>query len=201
MIGSSRFGWYKIGRSKSPITRVNDLGILLPFKIEVFAVWKTTNAELTEALFHDTYTDKRINGEWFSFAPSEVKRVIESNAPYDSVKIYPGQTEMFAGFTNINEDIVTIPKRKLRSVKNNKVERTLRKSGLELTPENFAIAKVVMGEIGQVDFSSRVHEYLRFHEMENTPENRKIASKAVRGNLYNLRSENFKYDMLEQIVA
>ena len=49
LIGSSRFGWYKIGKSRSATIRVQTLGILLPFKVEVFAVWMTDNPSAQHA--------------------------------------------------------------------------------------------------------------------------------------------------------
>ena len=35
LIGSPLFGWYKIGKSKTPEVRVSNLGILLPFKLKI----------------------------------------------------------------------------------------------------------------------------------------------------------------------
>ena len=35
LIGTPIFGWYKIGKSKTPEVRIKDLGILLPFKLHI----------------------------------------------------------------------------------------------------------------------------------------------------------------------
>jgi hypothetical protein len=48
LIGSTTFGWYKIGKSITPEVRIQNLGILLPFKIEVIAVWKAANHHAME---------------------------------------------------------------------------------------------------------------------------------------------------------
>jgi hypothetical protein len=49
LIGTPIFGWYKIGKSITPEIRVKDLGILLPFKIKVMAIWKAENHHLMES--------------------------------------------------------------------------------------------------------------------------------------------------------
>jgi len=61
-IGTPVFGWYKIGKSKTPEVRVKDLGILLPFKVHIIGVWKAKNHTLMESSLHEMYKDKRING-------------------------------------------------------------------------------------------------------------------------------------------
>ena len=53
LIGSPLFGWYKIGKSKTPEIRVNHLGILLPFKIHIIGVWSAKNHSLLETTLHE----------------------------------------------------------------------------------------------------------------------------------------------------
>ena len=72
LIGTPVFGWYKIGKSKTPIVRVRDLGILLPFKIRVIGVWKAEDHTLMEQALHEKYIDNRVNGEWFEFDRKEM---------------------------------------------------------------------------------------------------------------------------------
>lgn len=43
LIGSPIFGWYKIGKSITPEVRIKNLGILLPFKIDIICIWKAEN--------------------------------------------------------------------------------------------------------------------------------------------------------------
>ena len=71
LIGSPTFGWYKIGKSKTPEVRVKDLGILLPFKLHIIGVWAAENHHLMETALHEMYASCRINGEWFEFSKKE----------------------------------------------------------------------------------------------------------------------------------
>jgi len=88
LIGSQKYGWYKIGKSKNAKIRVSDIGILLPFKIEVFAIWGTSNETILESEMHKTYAGKRINGEWFGLRTQEAKDLIKAMTVYPSTLIY-----------------------------------------------------------------------------------------------------------------
>lgn len=89
LLGSSRFGWFKIGKSTRPDIRVNELGILLPFKIELFALWGTRNHSLLESALHREYADHRINGEWFCFNRKVFDRAVCEYPPYWGTRIFP----------------------------------------------------------------------------------------------------------------
>lgn len=105
MIGTSTFGWYKIGKAKSPEIRVKDLGVLLPFKVKVFGVWKAENHHLLEKTLHEIYDAQRINGEWFEFTGDHVTKIFES-LPNESLIYSSRNTEhSLANFTNVVEDI------------------------------------------------------------------------------------------------
>jgi hypothetical protein len=60
LIGSSIFKWYKIGKSSRAAIRVTELGILLPFRIEVIAVWKLSNYHAMERDLHEKHAANRI---------------------------------------------------------------------------------------------------------------------------------------------
>jgi hypothetical protein len=105
LIGTPVFGWYKIGKSKTPIVRVRDLGILLPFKIRVIGVWKAEDHTLMEQALHEKYIDNRVNGEWFEFDRKEVYRVADA-IPL-SARVYPATgtiAEELDRFSNVVED-------------------------------------------------------------------------------------------------
>ena len=107
LIGSSLFGWYKIGKSISPETRVKDLGILLPFKIEVFAIWKSENHHLIEKYFHDKYKAYHINGEWFSFKVEDIKEILQKEVITAFLvfsKDGENKGKSFSTFSNIRSD-------------------------------------------------------------------------------------------------
>lgn len=104
LIGTSTFGWYKIGKSITPEIRIKDLGILLPFKLQIFGVWYAENHHLMEKALHEMYKTSRINGEWFEFTKQEVYQVF-NNIPTET-RIYPtdNNSNSFDRFSNIETD-------------------------------------------------------------------------------------------------
>lgn len=104
LIGTPIFGWYKIGKSRTPEIRIKDLGILLPFKIHVLGVWQAANHHLMESSLHEIYANKRINGEWFEFSKKEAYDMFNS-IPAEA-RIYPNDVEQHPldKFSNIVED-------------------------------------------------------------------------------------------------
>lgn len=105
LIGTPIFSWYKIGKTVNPEVRVWDLGVLLPFRIEVIGIWKAENHTALEALLHEKYTKNRINGEWFRFDKKEVSNLFGS-LPLQA-RIFPSENKpdsVFAKFSNIERD-------------------------------------------------------------------------------------------------
>jgi hypothetical protein len=96
LIGSRTFKWYKIGKTSKPTIRVSELGILLPFRIEVIAVWKLSNYHVMEYALHEKYTANRINGEWFTFTPKEIHEIVD--------EMLWASTDVAVGFSNIESD-------------------------------------------------------------------------------------------------
>ena len=105
LIGNDRFHWFKIGKSKTPEVRVTNLGVLLPFKIKVFAVWKAENHHKMEATLHEIHADARINGEWFSFSDARVKAIYEAIPREACVFWHEQQNESaLSAFSNMEKD-------------------------------------------------------------------------------------------------
>lgn len=104
LIGSSTFRWYKIGKSKTPEVRVTDLGVLLPFKITVHAVWKAANHHSMEKLLHAQYQKNQINGEWFEFTRDELHTLIET-IPSEA-NVFLSEEHKLQKFSNVTEDII-----------------------------------------------------------------------------------------------
>jgi hypothetical protein len=104
LIGTTVFRWYKIGKSRTPTVRINDLGILLPFKIRVLGVWKAVDHDSLERELHDKYAYCRINGEWFSFENQEIQNLF-TLLP-ESARVFPKDDlkSVFFTFSNIEED-------------------------------------------------------------------------------------------------
>ena len=99
LIGSKAFGWYKIGKSKTPEVRVSTLGVLLPFKVEVLGVWQATDHDRAERLLHETYAASRINGEWFEFSHKQVEALMGSLPAEARIT-----SEVLTRFSNVDQD-------------------------------------------------------------------------------------------------
>jgi hypothetical protein len=63
---------YKIGLSKDPVTRIDNMGIKLPFPIEPIHTFKTNDMHVIETYLHQKYANKRLNGEWFELSEQDV---------------------------------------------------------------------------------------------------------------------------------
>lgn len=68
-------GHYKIGRTINPNDRLRMFGVHLPFEVEIIALIKSDDHKRLEASLHQTYNDKRVNGEWFALSPEDVDYV------------------------------------------------------------------------------------------------------------------------------
>lgn len=105
LIGTPTFGWYKIGKSIKPEVRIKDLGILLPFKVEVIGVWKAENHHLLEKTLHEMYSEHKINGEWFEFTRTKIIDLTECIP--DAARIYPSDCSLLENldrFSNVEQD-------------------------------------------------------------------------------------------------
>jgi hypothetical protein len=126
LIGNPVFGWYKIGKSISPEIRIKDLGILLPFKLQVVGIWQAANHHLLERTLHEVYKDRNINGEWFEFKKKEVYELF-AKLP-NTVRVFPAHwrplhwddTGDNGKFSNVEYDkkddrrVIGVRKQKLR---------------------------------------------------------------------------------------
>lgn len=107
LIGTRKFNWYKIGKSSNASIRIADLGILLPFRIEVIAVWRVENHHAVEQLLHERFEANRVNGEWFTFGANQLEKIVE--------EMKAVQVPVALGFTNIPKYVDTpMPPRKLK---------------------------------------------------------------------------------------
>jgi len=98
LIGSHKFHWYKIGKSADARIRIVDLGILLPFKVEIVVVWKMENHHEVERLLHEKYALHQINGEWFSFSINRINDIL--------FEMRSSQVTAITNFSNIDADVV-----------------------------------------------------------------------------------------------
>jgi len=104
-IGTPVFGWYKIGKSITPEVRIKDLGILLPFKIDVIGIWSAHNHHAMEKALHEMYAENRINGEWFEFSKVAAFNVVNNIPPETRIYSKYGADDKFDYFSNITTDV------------------------------------------------------------------------------------------------
>jgi hypothetical protein len=79
LVGSSKYGWYKIGYSSKLRGRINDYSTLLPFEIDVQMTWDTTAGRELERGLHKEFASSRlcIDGhltEWFTLTSEDLTR-------------------------------------------------------------------------------------------------------------------------------
>lgn len=65
----------KIGRTKCPLNRLYDFGVLLPFRVNVIALIPCLDSRVAERRLHLHFEDKRIRGEWFNLTQSDVQYI------------------------------------------------------------------------------------------------------------------------------
>lgn len=120
LIGSRKFHWFKIGKSNNAAIRIADLGILLPFRIEIIAVWKVANHHLFERLLHEKYQLNRINGEWFTFGDQQLDKIVED---IPALKV-----QVAEGFTNlpVNAPEVPLPPRNMKGGWQKRMDKLIR---------------------------------------------------------------------------
>jgi hypothetical protein len=68
---------YKIGYSKSPTSRHEQIDLILPFETELICTHKTDDMIGLERRLHERFADKRINGEWFDLSEDDVTFIRE----------------------------------------------------------------------------------------------------------------------------
>lgn len=68
-------GFYKIGRSKSPLKREKTLQSEKP-TIELIAHWESVESH--ENWLHQKFENKRIRGEWFALSQEDVDFILEN---------------------------------------------------------------------------------------------------------------------------
>lgn len=65
-------GHYKIGRTTSIPRRMNLFSVKLPFKFDIINYFPCHNMFEIESHFHEVYSEKRTNGEWFLLSDEDV---------------------------------------------------------------------------------------------------------------------------------
>ena len=68
--------FYKIGISRNINQRVTKLSTLPPFNITLVCIIKTDDMMGLEKELHETFSEKRVNGEWFTLSGEDVSYII-----------------------------------------------------------------------------------------------------------------------------
>ncbi len=65
-------GSFKIGKTKQIDRRMNVFNVKLPFENKLIFLIKTADHHQTESAFHQHFSDKRLEGEWFSLTREDL---------------------------------------------------------------------------------------------------------------------------------
>jgi len=143
LIGSRQFKWYKIGKSSNATIRISDLGILLPFKIEILAVWKSENYHQLERDLHKKYEEHHINGEWFAFSNEQINNILYEMAHLSSGIAIPK-------FSNISQNTQMSLHRKLSPKYQKRIDKlVLRNAQLEEIIRRYGYDRIAADEGGK----------------------------------------------------
>jgi len=67
----------KIGYTRNLTSRIKQLQIASPFKLNLRFYIETSEPELVEHSLHEQYKDKCLNGEWFDITKEDIKELYE----------------------------------------------------------------------------------------------------------------------------
>ncbi len=70
-------GTFKIGKTKHIEKRMNLFSVKLPFENKLVFLIKTGNHHQTEVAFHKHYSNKRVEGEWFTLNKDDITWIKE----------------------------------------------------------------------------------------------------------------------------
>lgn len=68
--------YFKIGRSKQPNVRFEQIGLQLPFPFEVLHIIPVNDMHISEKHLHAKYAHQHLNGEWFKLSPNEITEIM-----------------------------------------------------------------------------------------------------------------------------
>lgn len=66
---------YKVGRTRNVPARMRTFGVHLPFVYTIPLCAWFDDCHAAERHYHDTFADKRINGEWFDLAEDDIELI------------------------------------------------------------------------------------------------------------------------------
>lgn len=92
VVGCDELPYFKVGRSKSVLGRVEQLQGAMPFDLKIFAA-RFAHPDITMALEYNTHKvltecDLHQRGEWFHVSPEDVVAVIDKCANMNDLECY-----------------------------------------------------------------------------------------------------------------
>lgn len=159
LIGSQRFGWYKIGKSKHANIRINDLGILLPFRVELFCLWGTDDETRLEREMHIRHEGKNLHGEWFLFDWLELAKIAQEPTPYFGVRIENAPTivNTIKEDRSLDSDLLKRQKKQRHLALWNAICELMDERGMERTKSNREIVRreILDSQLKEIVLSSK----------------------------------------------
>jgi len=73
-------GLYKIGQSKVIDERIKQLGLKLPYELELVLTIESEFYKEIEAAFHESLADKQVKGEWFRLNAEDIEAIKKAGA-------------------------------------------------------------------------------------------------------------------------
>jgi len=79
---NSDSGFYKIGRTLKPTSRIKTFSVKLPYMVTYRLVIKSDDYVQLEKDLHERYSDVRVDGEWFNLTPQDIVDLQEEYQKY-----------------------------------------------------------------------------------------------------------------------
>lgn len=89
---------YKIGVSRDPVIRLNQLQTKCPIPLKILCLWFGHDYEFFEKALHFQFSHKRIKGEWFRLQPKDILQILQTYP--NNQAVYPEEDLLLASYTN-----------------------------------------------------------------------------------------------------
>lgn len=68
-------GLCKIGKARNIDDRIKQLGLILPYELELVAIIQSLNYSDLEKHLHEYFSEQRIRGEWFNLSQDDIDQL------------------------------------------------------------------------------------------------------------------------------
>jgi len=75
VVGSTKHGWYKIGRSARLLQRVAGVQFGIPFELDYKKLYPIIGSRVIERNLHHHFRRKNIRGEWFRLSSEDLEAI------------------------------------------------------------------------------------------------------------------------------